>query len=334
MVVGMILTPYEIIRREMEEKYSCLVNVGISYPQSKESNLKRSATLTGRHLTEEHKLRISLAHRGKTHSAEHSRKVAEAQKGKVVSPEARERMSLAHIGKKLPEEQKQKIGAKSKEMWADPTKKAEIATAIQNGMDNPEYHEKLSIAQLRRNQDIEEKNKRIEATKAGYTPEVLARMSAFQKERYLSQENRDKTSEVMKQLWQHLTPEEKSRKISKMMSGNGSVKPTVPEQKVKILLDRYCPELFMYTGDGGIIINGLIPDFTDRDGSKKVIEVFGDYWHSFEIVGKTREEEKQSRRDQFAKFGFGCLVIWESELVESKLAETIERIKEFAYGKS
>ena len=49
----------------------------------------------------------------------------------------------------------------------------------------------------------------------------------------------------------------------------------------------------------------MAPDFLSTNGQRKVIEVFGDYWH--------KGEDPQGRIDAFAKLGFKCLVIWEHE---------------------
>ena len=58
------------------------------------------------------------------------------------------------------------------------------------------------------------------------------------------------------------------------------------------------------------------------NGRKKLIEVFGDYWH--------RGESGSSRVRHFAEFGFDTLIVWEREcknesLLESKLLAFHER---------
>lgn len=46
---------------------------------------------------------------------------------------------------------------------------------------------------------------------------------------------------------------------------------------------------------------------TSKKGcKKKLIELFGDYWH--------KGEDPQDRINIFKKFGYDTLVIWESEL--------------------
>ncbi len=36
---------------------------------------------------------------------------------------------------------------------------------------------------------------------------------------------------------------------------------------------------YKYVGDGELEISGLFPDFVHERGEKKIIEVFGRYWH-------------------------------------------------------
>ena len=45
---------------------------------------------------------------------------------------------------------------------------------------------------------------------------------------------------------------------------------------------------------------------------KKVVEVFGDYWH--------RGEDTRIIEAQYAESGFGCLVVWESELMDDPVS--------------
>ena len=54
------------------------------------------------------------------------------------------------------------------------------------------------------------------------------------------------------------------------------------------------------------------------DGNRKLIELFGDYWH--------QGDDPQERIAHFEKYGFQCLVIWESEL---KNGRTVTLIRDF-----
>lgn len=86
------------------------------------------------------------------------------------------------------------------------------------------------------------------------------------------------------------------------------------------------PEL-LYTGDGSFwrwlpslkqhknpdfILPGLHPD-KPKKGVTKVIELFGDFWHSKMFTGKANFDHEQDLVDAFNDIGISCLVIWESE---------------------
>lgn len=63
----------------------------------------------GRKHSEETKLKMSIARKGKPKTPEHSRKIGESQKGKLISNETRVRISKSNIGRKLSEESKNNI---------------------------------------------------------------------------------------------------------------------------------------------------------------------------------------------------------------------------------
>ena len=78
-------------------------------PFSEEHKLKMSLAHKGKPFSEEHKLKMSLARKGKPLSEEHKRKMSLAHKGKPVSEETRRKMSLARKGKPFSEEHKRKM---------------------------------------------------------------------------------------------------------------------------------------------------------------------------------------------------------------------------------
>jgi len=79
-------------------------NKGRKMPErSEEHRRKLSEAHKGKKLSEEHRRKLSEAHKGKKLSEEHKRKVSEAQKGREFSEETRRKISEANKGKKLPE---------------------------------------------------------------------------------------------------------------------------------------------------------------------------------------------------------------------------------------
>lgn len=86
----------------------------------------------------------------------------------------------------------------------------------------------------------------------------------------------------------------------------------------KICKDFQLP--FDYVGDSAFWIGRMNPDFKHNNGKKKVIEVYGDYWH--------KGEDPQVRIDAFKKHGWDCMVVWEHELKE-KPENIVEKVKMF-----
>jgi len=73
---------------------------------------------------------------------------------------------------------------------------------------------------------------------------------------------------------------------------------------------------YRYVGDGEFILGGKCPDYLNTNGQKKLVELFGDYWH--------KDEDSQERIDYFAQYGFQTLIVWEYELEsQDKLKEKL-----------
>ncbi len=125
-------------------------------------------------------------------------------------------------------------------------------------------------------------------------------------------------SRKAKEQWQN--PEVRDKQTKAILAGS-HIRPTKAEYDLGKLIELACPGEYKYTGDGVHIINGMCPDFSNVNGQKKVIEMFGDYWHQ----GK----DPQVKIDKYAEFGFDCLVIWEGELKGKLKAELIAIIKVF-----
>ena len=84
------------------------------------------------------------------------------------------------------------------------------------------------------------------------------------------------------------------------------VKPTKRELILQNILNKYFPNTYKYVGDFQVTIGGKCPDFINVNGKKKVIEMFGSFYHKIDEVEQIIKH--------YAKYGFSCLVIWEEEL--------------------
>ena len=160
-----------------------------------------------------------------------------------------------------------------------------------------------------------------------FSEEYRKKLSESHKGIFPSEETKKKLSEVRKGHPGYMKgkkhSEEARRKMSlagkgrkksdehlkKIMQSNG-MKPSKPELELGDLLTEIFPGEYRYVGNGEFVIGGKCPDFINVNGKKKIIELFGDYWH--------RGENPQDRIDVFKPFGFETIVIWESELKDKE----------------
>lgn len=113
------------------------------------------------------------------------------------------------------------------------------------------------------------------------------------------------------------------QRIKKIIISNK--KTSKPELKVNDLLHTLDLKDYKHVGQGKFFIEQLCPDFVNKS-KKKIIEVFGDYWHNL---------PKSKKRDYFRfklykKYKYQTLVIWEHELkdldyIAGKILEFEER---------
>ncbi|MFH0805971.1 MAG: DUF559 domain-containing protein [Patescibacteria group bacterium] len=66
---------------------------------------------------------------------------------------------------------------------------------------------------------------------------------------------------------------------------------------------------YKFVGNGKYWVTNFNPDFINTK-SKKIIELYGDYWHNKEDVRK----RDKLRIPTYKKYGYKTLVIWEKEL--------------------
>jgi len=100
--------------------------------------------------------------------------------------------------------------------------------------------------------------------------------------------------------------------------------PNRPERLLKKILNQILPKEYKYVGNGKIIIDRFNPDFINVNGQKKIIELYGDYWHNRRDVIK----RDKYRLISYAEYGYKTLIIWEHELKDLEIM--IAKIMEFA----
>ena len=205
---------------------------------------------------------------------------------------------------------------------------------------------KKSMKKLKANKEIEKKRietlkseeyrqKRSQQMKELYRkhPEILRKISETVKRTTNRPEWRQKQSERIKK-WFEEHPEAAKRHgevIKELISGDPEYRrkilenaykgfltvikrgrekmPNQLESKLAEILEDIYPGEFKYN-DGWFVLGGKIPDFVNVNGKKKLIELFGRYWH--------KPEEEQERVKLFRKYGWDCLVVWEDELKNVK----------------
>ena len=124
-------------------------------------------------------------------------------------------------------------------------------------------------------------------------------------------------SRTLKEMW-------KDSEFASMMAESWNRRPNFPELQLQSILDKHFPDEWKYTGSGSFWVEGKNPDFTNVNGRKQVIEMFGVYWHDSSLFPDRLNEEELIAH--YKSFGFDCLVIWEYDVWDEMLV--LKRIKE------
>jgi hypothetical protein len=234
------------------------------------------------------------------YSDESRKKMSESQKKRPpITEETRKKLSLSQLGKpKKPEAiektRQSHIGTK----WSEETRRKI------NRKKSQEQKEKLSFSLKKYYSDVEMRILHSES------------LCSFHKTKK-GKELREKLSTLGKENWlKH--PELISKRLASNHKG-----PNKTEKKLEEILSSLFPNEWKFVGCGEVIIAGKCPDFINVNGQKKIIELYGDYWH--------RNDDPQDRINLFKPFGYDTLVIWEKELRRRKdLPVLWEKLKNFS----
>jgi len=127
-------------------------------------------------------------------------------------------------------------------------------------------------------------------------------------------------SKQLSDYWSSLTPQQRNEEMMRRIETSKRKPNKIEVEFLKIILQA-CPNEYIYVGDYSMIIGGKCPDYMNVNGKKKLIELFGDYWHE--------KGSEWKRIEHFSCFGFDCLVIWESELKTKPKEEIVSKIRNF-----
>jgi hypothetical protein len=308
-------------------------------PLSPEHKAKLSAIGKQRQTSPETRDKMSASRKGKPHSAEwKARRAAGIQAYYDNHPEAKAQISERmkgnknSVGKTISPENRAKTSQRMKGNKVSSEVRAKISKALMGHETSLAQRERLSLAL---------KGKRCGSESASYgrevSPETRAKLSAAHKGKFTGEkssmfgkhhtpESKAKQAEVSRKRWAN--PEYKDRAVKSIIRGS-SRRPTTPERVVIEMLKEILPNQYQYVGSGHeTVINGCNPDFININGQKKVIEVFGDWYHGERKTGKTHEQEEVDKINTYREFGFDCLVIWEYDTKKHK-DEVAKRILVF-----
>jgi len=166
-------------------------------------------------------------------------------------------------------------------------KRSEVKEKHKKAVNELEFKERAREMQIKRWQNPEIRKRMIEALNR---PDVKKKMS-----------------DTHSKLWQDL---EYAEKIIKATLKACQFSPNKAELKLNSFLQQVLPNEYKYVGLGEFILAGKCPDFVNINGQKKLIELYGDYWHQ----GETGED----RKALFRKYGYQTLIVWEHELGNEK----------------
>ena len=92
-----------------------------------------------------------------------------------------------------------------------------------------------------------------------------------------------------------------------------NTKPNKMELKLNSILQEILPNEYALNVRAEILIlGGKVPDFVNINGQKKIVELFGEYWHTEKANIYTKTEK--GRIEYFQSLGWDTLIIWAKEL--------------------
>ena len=233
---------------------------------------------------------------GKKFSLETRTRMSEARKGKCLSQECKAKISASRTGMIFSKETRAKLSESHKQFFLTP-----------NGIKT-----RAHLSEIRKG------NKNMLGH--SHSVETIGKLQAIWRERL---------AKGIKYGFGAMDREQLQEAIRKSVAAN-CAKPNQAEVRLMELIDEACPNEYRYTGNASIKIAGLFPDFFNVNGQKKVIELFGNYWHSTEVITrKSWKATELGRIMAYNSYGFDCLIVWEKDLKTKTKKELIATIRNF-----
>lgn len=200
--------------------------------------------------------------------------------------------------------------------YENPKEREKQSKRIKIVMNKPEVKIKISKGQIKRFKDLKEREKASKiALKRFQDPKEREKQSKRMIEAQNRPEAKEKKKKNTTKSW--TDPEfQKKQAIARVLKPNN----------LELFFDELTPDIVRYVGNLQffIVTNKRThnPDFKVHN-RKKIIELFGDYWH--------KGKDPAALIEEYNEAGWKCLIFWENEIYNEPkkvLEEVLEFIKE------
>ena len=230
--------------------------------------------------------------KGSKQSEKAKKQISKALMGYRVLMETRRKISEANKGRKITKQQKQKISQALKK------RKRRLGY-----INSTEARIKMKLAAIGKHPS-QETRKKLRISHLGNKQSIETRL---------------KIGDASKEHWQN------SDYIKKIIKSRHT-KPNKKELILYFILQKLLPKEYALNVKAEIMtLGGKVPDFVNINGQKKLIELFGNYFHNLNYF--PNKETPLERKSFFQQFGWIALIIWERELEDIPLLK--EKILQF-----
>lgn len=254
------------------------------------------------------------------------RKFCEANKGKKHSEETKKKISENLKKMSIKTKHKSKCIDCGKELSKNKCKRCKLCSAKNNGLNRRKPKNKCIDCGKELSKFIYERCQSCSGKYRRKNPktQIIRRETCINK---YGVDNVSKVPEIMKKAstnsgksnkkrWDSLSKEQKVLELSKRFSK----KPNRFESE----FDNSTPKNIRFTGNRSFWLwwkNQIPknPDFKVK-GQRKLIELFGDYWH--------KPEEERLYKEEYGKIGYDCIVIWQSDWIQNR-TQILQKINSF-----